>query len=341
MRKALALLTPVLIFSTVSMATAALVEGPRLAFVRSSQPPSLRWTHDDLVTIAGDSGPQQVLAGQSVKPRIGPEGGFSWSPDGETVAMGGSRRADRLNRSDIYTVGAADGGVRRITRVSDAFLPVFSADGAAVFFTRLHGIEKKPGTSLWAVGADGSGLRRLSPGRGLGFDYPSAVSPAGDELLFTRRQCDPSLSCDSKVLGMSLLTGATRLLAKKAADAVYSPDGKQIALVSYRDRNGTVRAGHDSTEPASELYVLTVADGSMRRLTRTKDIAERSPSWDPSGQRIAFTLENSTFSNWIKQMNADGSCATVLLKGKRRFGSDYSFPAWRPGPGREAGRIAC
>ena len=70
------------------------------------------------------------------------------------------------------------------------------------------------------------------------------------------------------------------------------------------------------------------------------------PSWDPSGQRIAFTklndLEGSPLglvkARSIEEVNADGTCPMSVPSLRRGF---FSGAAWQPGPGREAGRIAC
>ena len=89
------------------------------------------------------------------------------------------------------------------------------------------------------------------------------------------------------------------------------------------------------------------SDGSrVRRLTRTRGGIELWPSWDPSGERIAYTrLHGGSFLGFlgfgdaILQVNADGSCGSTVLGG--RFGVAYWGGAWQPGPGREAGRIPC
>jgi hypothetical protein len=85
-------------------------------------------------------------------------------------------------------------------------------------------------------------------------------------------------------------------------------------------------------------------------------VSEGRPSWDPSGQRIAFSRGPSTFPAFLGetdseipsrllQINADGSCETLMFAKQVRhnpfFGRDFSSPAWQPGPGRGAGPIAC
>jgi hypothetical protein len=70
------------------------------------------------------------------------------------------------------------------------------------------------------------------------------------------------------------------------------------------------------------------------------------PSWDPSGQRLAFTRTRVVENGYtepkkgdaLMAINADGTCLKRV----------YSDPettlygaAWQPGPGREAGPISC
>jgi Tol biopolymer transport system component len=72
-----------------------------------------------------------------------------------------------------------------------------------------------------------------------------------------------------------------------------------------------------------------------------------SPSWDPSGSRLAFvrnpaaeatgSLEPEP-SNKVMSINADGSC---LIRVFTDPGLTVHEVAWRPGPGREAGPIVC
>ena len=79
-------------------------------------------------------------------------------------------------------------------------------------------------------------------------------------------------------------------------------------------------------------------------------MAARPPSWDPSGQRLAFVRARGStgfvpeldglfpFGNAIAQVNADGSCPVEILSLRRV--ALYGV-AWQPGPGREAGPIDC
>lgn len=299
------------------------------------------------MTAGRAGGRRQLLTGDSVPGGLDPVGHFAWSPNGQMLVLA-ARSAGQGSpvfeeSMDLYLIAPDGTGLRQVTSLGDAGYPVFSADGGTLYFSRI-GMRTFHG-SIWAIGVDGSGLRQLTPDRGLVFDLPSSVSPAGDELAFTRTRCDQKRRCGYSARGLSLSTGAERLIAKRAAGPIYSPDGTRIALASFRDRNGVIRISEDESLPASELYVLNTATRHMRRLTRTKDVVEGAASWDPSGQRIAFAREGSSFSSRILETNADGSCQVLLFRKQiqrhHRLEIDYATPIWQPGPGREAGRIAC
>lgn len=84
----------------------------------------------------------------------------------------------------------------------------------------------------------------------------------------------------------------------------------------------------------------------MRRLTNSRS-NDLFPSWDPSGERLAFVryrpghaeLDEIGIGSALMQVNADGSCPSAVLGPSRGIG--LYGAAWQPGPGREAGRIAC
>lgn len=313
------------------LAAAAVPPGPRIGYV------SVRHGGNDVRTAGSDGGSRQVVIGASVlgfaEPNV-----LAWSPDGTTLALD-----EGSENFDIYLASPDGTGLRRLTNLGDAEDPVFSSDGRTLYFDRVKfkslpdGDSTIAGSAIWAIGSDGSGLRQLTALRRKRFDFPASASPAGDQLAFTRSVCrirHHAFRCGVAARLLSPSTGEQQVLARRASQPVFSPDGTKISLASYRDHNGEVQTGEDETAPASELYVLDRADGGMRRLTRTRGIDEGGSSWDPSGQRIAFERYGPRFAERINEVNADGSCLRLLLGHAR-------VPAWQPGPGREAGPIAC
>ena len=71
-------------------------------------------------------------------------------------------------------------------------------------------------------------------------------------------------------------SGQTRLTDNQAgaSDPSWSPDGRRIAFVSYRDGN-------------REIYVMN-ADGSGQTRLTDNPAWDISPSWSSDGTRIAF-----------------------------------------------------
>lgn len=90
----------------------------------------------------------------------------------------------------------------------------------------------------------------------------------------------------------------------------WSPDGRQVAMTLSRDGN-------------PEIYVLTLATGAFRRLTRHAGI-DTDPTWAPNGRQLAFVSDRSgTPSIWV--MDADGAGLRQLTRG-----GYHTQPRWSP-----------
>jgi Tol biopolymer transport system component len=335
-----------------SAGAAPLPEGPRLAFGFWN----IKGDRLDLAvrTVGADGGERTTLAGAG---RIWPApfDSGSWSPDGSSFAFSGApRKMDGKRKNRIYIVPASGGTPLAVPHAVGGREPVFSPDGRTLAFSRTrlkidinfdHPERSRDyfSTTTWIIDLTSGRSRQLTRWRnGFGVEATS-FSPDGRTLLVERE-----MGNGAEIATIDIATGRVALFAREAADAVYSPDGSMIALVS--DRDGVTVEGEEGPIPLSELYVVT-ADGSRwQRLTRNRMREEEAPSWDPSGQRIAFAQSTGPgtigfgFNNIIAQVNVNGTCPTRLV-GKPR--SDYESntalyaPTWRPGPGREAGPISC
>ena len=91
----------------------------------------------------------------------------------------------------------------------------------------------------------------------------------------------------------------------------WSPDGRTIVFVSWRDGNG-------------EVYAMDADGSGPRNLTQhpAKDVR---PAWSPDGRSIAFVSSRDRQSE-IYVMNADGSRKRNLTRDRA---SDDS-PTWSP-----------
>src|SRR5688572_17800326 len=90
----------------------------------------------------------------------------------------------------------------------------------------------------------------------------------------------------------------------------WSPDGSQLALTLSKDGN-------------PEIYVLTIATGVLRRLTRHAGI-DTEPSWSPTGRQLAF-ISTRAGSPHLFVMDAEGANVRQLT-----FAGHHTQPRWSP-----------
>lgn len=335
----------------VGLATAAAPAGPRLSVVKLTEKPY----RSELLTVNPSGGHPLHLAGGRAGSRLLWLGSpLSWSSDGENGVFSGivgvRKGDDHEPILRIFTVRADGSGLSAVRGISNASGPVLSPDGHTVAFTRLldretpttvGGKRRKEGfhgASIWTLDLSTGAQRQLTPWRD-GLSYvTSSFSPDGSTLLATHE--DNLLLNESQPVALKLDGSGSRPLLDDGLYPVYSPDGSQIALVRRTEEYGEDR------EENVDLYVINADGTGLRRLTRTSGIYELAPSWDPSGNRLAYVrfsparAERATLGSGtaLMQVNADGTCPTKVFS---KPGISLSGPVWQPGPGRGAGRIEC
>lgn len=213
----------------------------------------------------------------------------------------------------LYTMSASGGEERRLSETegdpstpAGLFFqtdPAWSPDGATIAFA-----SKRSGSfDLYAIGADGSDLRRLTSTKD--DDDEPTWSPDGEWIAFAR-------GASSRLFVMAADgSGARRLTdeEREEGEPAWSPDGRWIA--------------YSSKEPGSSIRELWLVrpDGSQRRQLTRLGGAAQAPAWSPDGTRLAFSakVEGSRFDIYTVRVNGRG--AEPLTSRGQSF-----EPAWSP-----------
>ena len=343
----------------VASATAAAPTGPRLAVEVVRPYPQI----DGIETVGPGGEAPQLLAGGGGERAVHPSGDRpAWSPDGSKLAFTSSFGE---YSPVIYLVGADGGKPRLVAKTTPLSEPIFSPDGRSLVFSVLRvvkgefrrparlGDRTRPADDEYGVVVDwavmamslgGKTTRLLTPWRRNRVITPTSFSPDGSKFAAERLILKGRDFVEDAV-AIELKGGRTTVLAHEGEEPVYSPDGSRIAFVRTTHKPPSEPEGNRGPA-ASRLLVMPAAGGAPAQLARIKG-GLAWPSWDPSGERIAFTrLGGGSFGgtsmphegNAVMQVNADGTCLSTLLKISR---GNYAGSAWQPGPGREAGRIIC
>jgi len=284
--------------------------------------------------------------GGSVRPF--PFYGPSWTGDGSAIAFLGSQGKS----TSVYAIGADGEQLQRLGGVTGA---VFSPDGKGIAFSTSRSHHRHPGrpaggdyssTATWIADLGTGKARRLTAWRNGLSNVPTSFSPDGSLLALT--MSDDSADEQQVVLARADGSGSTPLIAD-ASEGSISPDGTRIAFAGYLNPT-VIEAEENRDYKIGELYVANIDGSGVKRLTKNEDGVETSPSWDPSGERIAYVETKAStsfvpgldflfpFGNRIREMNADGTCQKTLRTSPKL--ALYGV-AWEPGEGRAAGRIAC
>ena len=259
----------------------------------------------------------------------------AWSPDGQKITFVSFRDEHRIEAGgiilgDIYVMNFDGTNPINLTQSVERPESVssWSPDGKQIAFrsAKYFRGDNLFHSDIWVMDADGGNPRNLTDHHAQ--DSSPDWSPDGMQIAFhSDRNRDWEFDVLEKNWEVFLMNtdGANliNLTNHPAGDGspAWSPDGRQIAFVSNRDRK-------DVDDENVEIYVMN-ADGT-NPINLTNHPAEDSgPDWSPDGLQIVFTSDRDRNDDGTKNveiyvMNADGTNPINITNHPARDSS----PSW-------------
>ena len=227
----------------------------------------------------------------------------AWSPDGTKIAFSViDTMVEGPYEYDVWTMDADGSHRTKLTRSRDAHAPAWSPDGSRIAYGRdfLGGYNGTVST----MEPDGSDPRDLiatasvvapdwSPdGRRIAFEESTGSSL---ELFTIASSGGPVVN----------VTGSHTALPPSLFAPAYSPDGRRFVFI-----------GTGGTTSSSDLFVINVdGSGVATNITKTPDVNESTPDWQPAPPYPFGDIATSTFVNdivWLKGEGLTSGCTSHL-----------------------------
>lgn len=231
----------------------------------------------------------------------------SYSPDGRQLACTSPPSGRVRTWLFIMDIDGANQRVLFNDPDTSALAPAWSPTGDRIAFG-LGRFFPAPGryapAQISVIGADGSGLRRLTPDDGGNYEFPS-WSPDGKRIVLR--------SATSSSKGLSILDVESGTLTPLTPDSgtdnlpAWSPKGNVITFTSRRDGDWEL---HSIRPDGTGLKRLTMSPGN-----------DAHASWSPDGQWLAFSSARGGFKDEMARGGGGGQGATDIFV-MRQDGTD-------------------
>jgi len=290
--------------------------------VRKSGEGRLAISLDRLVS---DGSPEGQLFVKVLRADLLRSGYFEERASGASVVLAGRVLRGQELRAEVQAVQVADrkrlmgrafsgpvNATRALAhRVADAVvLGVTGQSGMAS--ARLALVGNRSGhKELYVCDVDGANVRQVTKDRSI--VVAPAWMPDGQQVLYTSYKGGyPNVYQTGR-------RGALARFGGLNASAAVSPDGRSMALILSKDGN-------------PELYVQSLGDGGLQRISSTRRANEASPCWSPDGSQLAY-VSDSAGRPHIYVVNLKGGTPRRIS----RAGSENVAPDW----GRNGQLVYC
>lgn len=232
-----------------------------------------------------------------------------YAPVIETHVSKRTHAVSYTTNNQVLTMNVNGADVRQLTTGNeDCYFPSWCPGQTHILFQR--------GDTLYVMDANGAGTFAVVTARRVGADW----SPDGNSICYVGDALSPPgpsglwvVSVEPSAKGKNKVGTPMCVSQGDFYGPVWSPDGTKIAFSDQQ--TGLV-------PPGPRIRVLDLATGTKSTLDLNHSLL---PSWDPTGERLAFVSGSNTTGYWqLFIMNADFSGITQVT------GLDKSvlWPTW-------------
>ena len=211
------------------------------------------------------------------------------SPDGKHIAFS--------YMGNLFRV-SSDGGMAELLTSNAAydFSPVWSPDGQTIAFAS----NRYGNFDVFTIPAMGGEAMRLTFHSA--DEIPSAFSPDGKSILFSACIQDNANNIQFPSGALSELYSVptqggriAQILTTPAEQAVYNPEGTEIAYTDIKGYEDKWRKHHKSSV-TRDIWIYDISTGKHRKVT-TFEGEDRNPAFAPDGKSLFYLSEMQGNSN--------------------------------------------